>query len=204
MNIFYPKKITNSELYRKTKQRTITLDIVHSRWKLFGHILRQHPDTITNVVMDQYFTKLTPRHHTSGKLPTSLPVQLHLDIVSIQQGLKLKNSKDLQHLRNLAQDKSTWKQLTDLVVKAAKAKEERRYMEQQKRRERTRITYESNGVTRNYVFILRRPNSDPPLNNTEPTRRRIRLTLSPLPPDDIQQRRALTNGEVDIHNHRFT
>ncbi len=41
--------------------------------------------------MDQYFTKINSRHHTSGNLSTSLPVQLHSDLVNIQEGCKLKN-----------------------------------------------------------------------------------------------------------------
>ncbi len=88
MRIHYPLTISNETLYRVTKQRSITLDITHSRWKLFGHILRQDPDTITNVVMRNYFDNPKPKIHYN--MPSSLPKQLHRDLALIKQGLTLK------------------------------------------------------------------------------------------------------------------
>lgn len=46
LNIFFPEMI-----FKITQQQTTT----KSRWKLFGHIFRQHSDTNTNEVMLQYF-----------------------------------------------------------------------------------------------------------------------------------------------------
>ncbi len=57
--------------------------------------------------------------------------------------------------------------VSDLVVKAAQEKEAERYEELRRKRERTRIIYESNGVTRRCVFILRRPTDNAPQNNIQ-------------------------------------
>ena len=76
----------------------------------------------------------------------SLPVQLHRDVVLINQHLSLKNTKDLKHLHTLAQNKDTWKALTAMVVKAAEIKEAQRYEAQQRHRGRTRITTKINTV----------------------------------------------------------
>ncbi len=73
------------------------MQITESRWKLLGHILQQHPETITNTVMYQYFDNESNDKIKTTKLPNSLPVQLHRDLQSIKQKPQPKNSKDLQH-----------------------------------------------------------------------------------------------------------
>ena len=40
LNIKYPVKITNKALYKKCQEKPLSLQILESRWNLFGHILR--------------------------------------------------------------------------------------------------------------------------------------------------------------------
>lgn len=135
MNRHYPQMISNKTLYHVTKQRSITLDIPKARWKLFGHTLRQDPDTITNVAMENYFRNTTNPKFKTTKLPTSLPIQLNRDLVNIKQHLTLKNSRDLNHLRNLAQNKNTWDMVVTAVMKSATAIEKQKFERKRKRRE---------------------------------------------------------------------
>ena len=44
--IFWPKKITNKDLYEITNQRDICTEIKHRRWKWLGHILRKNSNNI--------------------------------------------------------------------------------------------------------------------------------------------------------------
>ena len=53
-NIFYPNIISNINLYGKTNEIPISLDIIKRRWSLFGHILRQNINIPANQVMIQY------------------------------------------------------------------------------------------------------------------------------------------------------
>jgi hypothetical protein len=91
LNIYYPVHITNIELYKFTKQHTISIQITETRWKLFSHILRQKEDTISNQIMFQYFDHLADDKKKTTKLPNSLPVQLNRDLKSIKEHITLKN-----------------------------------------------------------------------------------------------------------------
>lgn len=71
-----------------------------------GHILRQHPDTITNVVMKKYFENPHPMHNLSGTQPIyESPSPTPSRPGSNQATSQSKNSKDLKHLNTLAQKK---------------------------------------------------------------------------------------------------
>ena len=156
LNIFYPIKISNTELYRATKQQTISLQITESRWKLFGHILRQHPDTITHTVMHEYFkNESDDRIHTTV-LPTSLPLQLNRDLKTIKQNLTLKNMKDLQHLHRLAQDRDTWRLLTRKIVTAAEKIKDDRF---EKKRKREKGENEQPFCTSINIYFKEAPNT---------------------------------------------
>ena len=55
LGIFHPQRIGNDDLYRRCNSRPLRLDIMESRWKLFGHVLRLDPDTPCNRHMVDYF-----------------------------------------------------------------------------------------------------------------------------------------------------
>lgn len=49
--IFWPNKISNNELYKKTGSRSITKEITHRRLRWLGHVLRMEQDHITKVAL---------------------------------------------------------------------------------------------------------------------------------------------------------
>ncbi|GFR91455.1 endonuclease-reverse transcriptase [Elysia marginata] len=55
LNIKYPVKITNSSLYNKCNERPLSIFILESRWRLFGHILRRDSQIPANQAMSGYF-----------------------------------------------------------------------------------------------------------------------------------------------------
>ena len=112
----------------RCKVQPISNQIKEQRWKLFGHILRRG-DTITAyTAMHEYFDE-GPKY--LGRPPTSLPTILNQDlrhcrkvfgeahlsknehITSLPAGLESRN--DLAALKNLAQDRDTWKQVTEYI-----------------------------------------------------------------------------------------
>jgi len=47
LRIFWPDKISNRELWEKTKQKPVEEDIKHRRWGWIGHTLRKPDNSIT-------------------------------------------------------------------------------------------------------------------------------------------------------------
>ncbi|GFR83830.1 hypothetical protein ElyMa_005984500 [Elysia marginata] len=75
LNIKYPVKITNSSLYNKCNERPLSIFILESRWRLFGHILRRDSRIPPNQAMSGYF--VTEGSKFKGRPLTTLPVVLN-------------------------------------------------------------------------------------------------------------------------------
>ncbi|GFR99748.1 hypothetical protein ElyMa_001054200 [Elysia marginata] len=70
LGIKWTDKISNEELYRRTKSQPTTLLITTSRWNLFGHILRRPIDIPANLAMKAYFD---PSNKLQRKTPHKPP-----------------------------------------------------------------------------------------------------------------------------------
>ncbi|GFR72900.1 hypothetical protein ElyMa_003853400 [Elysia marginata] len=111
LNIKYPVKITNSSLYNKCNERPLSIFILESRWRLFGHILRRDSQIPANQATSGYF--VTEGSKFKGRPLTTLPVVLNRDLSRIiNSNLQLKSSHDLEHLRSIAQQRDEWTKLT--------------------------------------------------------------------------------------------
>ncbi|GFR82743.1 hypothetical protein ElyMa_002371300 [Elysia marginata] len=120
LNIKYPVKITNSSLYNKCNERPLSIFILESRWRLFGHILRRDSQILANQAMSGYF--VTEGSKFKGRPLTTLPVVLNRDLSRIiNSNLQLKSSHDLEHLRSIAQQRDEWTKLTARIREAAEA-----------------------------------------------------------------------------------
>lgn len=51
LGIFWPRRITNRRLYRKTSTRPISLEIKKRRWTWIGHLLRRPADHIARIAL---------------------------------------------------------------------------------------------------------------------------------------------------------
>ena len=58
LNIRYPKKITNTSLYKICQEKPLSLQILSARWSLFGHILRRGKAIPANKATRAYFLSL--------------------------------------------------------------------------------------------------------------------------------------------------
>ncbi|GFS03709.1 hypothetical protein ElyMa_004639200 [Elysia marginata] len=122
LNIKYPVKITNSSPYNKCNERPLSIFILESRWRLFGHIrvLRRDRQIPANQAMSGYF--VTEGSKFKGRPLTTLPVVLNRDLSQIiNSNLQLKSSHDLKHLRSIAQQRDEWTKLTARIREAAEA-----------------------------------------------------------------------------------
>ena len=78
LGIKYPVIITNKSLYKKCNETPLSLQILESRWRLFGHILRRDECIPANKAMHFYFRK--SEHRYLGRPLTSLPITLNKDL----------------------------------------------------------------------------------------------------------------------------
>ena len=120
LNIKYPVRITNNSLYRKCNERPLSTQILESRWRLFGHILRRDEDIPANQSMEAYFIQHGQRFR--GRPLTTLPIVLNKDLSRIQEHhYQLKTKQDLNDLRSVAKERTRWKELTAKIREAAEA-----------------------------------------------------------------------------------
>ena len=120
LNIKYPVKITNSSLYEKCNECPLSITLLESRWRLFGHILRRNSEIPANKSMNSYFISHGGKFR--GRPLTTLPVVLNKDLTRVSDDkLQLTSLKDLEHLRSVAQNRQTWRKLTTRIREAAEA-----------------------------------------------------------------------------------
>ena len=120
LNIKYPTIISNEKLYEISKEKPISQTMRASRWKLLGHILRRDQDIPASKAMIAYYQDLG-RKGFRGRRRMTLPVVLNKDLK--HEHASLETSRDLQELRNLAQDRGEWSALTSRVIEAGEADE---------------------------------------------------------------------------------
>ena len=133
LNIKFPDKLRNREVYRKTGGKPITLDILAGRWRMLGHVLRLHVETPAHMSMLNYFkTSTQPRFR--GRPRVTLPSTLNDDLVktcsSNDEFLgkyrvnSFRNIADYKKLRVIAGDRKGWKKFTNWFMKLLKQKQE--------------------------------------------------------------------------------
>ena len=110
----YPNRITNEALYRRTSSTPISVAARSARWRYFGHILRrrmeQHPAAQATFAFFEAQKRLTSRvNHPRNSLLDILRVDLkeseHL------HGLELQDSRDLDVLCDIADEREQWREL---------------------------------------------------------------------------------------------
>ena len=117
LNIKYPVKITNSSLYEKCNGCPLSITLLESRWRLFGHNNSEVP---ANKSMKSYFISQGSKFR--GRPLTTLPVNVNKDLTRVSDDdLQLTSLKDLEHLRSVAQNRQTWRKLTTRIREAAEA-----------------------------------------------------------------------------------
>ena len=121
MNVKYPVRMRNTVVYQMSGEEMLSVEIVLSRWKLFGHTLRLHIDTPAQRSMDFFFEE-SKAGRFRGRPRVNLPWKLNDDLIKYSgTDMTLKNADDLRALRELAQDRSEWTNLCKKIYVAAKA-----------------------------------------------------------------------------------
>ena len=113
IDIYYPNRISNKELYKKTNSIPLSVEIAGARWRMLGHILRR-PDTPAFQAMKQYYATSNKKKYL-GRPLTTLPQTLKEDVKFIPK-MKLENSEDFETIFLLAQQKCFWRRIVKRVT----------------------------------------------------------------------------------------
>ena len=130
LNVKYPDRMKNKEVYNKTNEIPITLEILAGRWRLFGHTLRMNDESPAQKAMFNYFTpSMKPKFR--GRPRVTLPSTLNRDLEqNIDKNSEfyrryeisnIKNVEDLEKLKVLAKDRKEWKNFSEMIYKTAEA-----------------------------------------------------------------------------------
>ena len=123
----YPNKISNKNLYNRCEERPISLDILKSRWKLFGHTLRLSDNTSAVKAMKLYFIKKRSEKAFRGRPRETIVTTINKDITrarSMERSFlipTMRNKEDLEQIRLKAQDRVAWRNISSIVCRAAEA-----------------------------------------------------------------------------------
>ena len=110
INIYWPNGvISNRELYRRCGTYPITERIRKARWTLFGHILRMDSNTPASAALYHAVDTLHTLRGRIGRPRTNLLSFLCADLSLC--GLGLRSLQDLEELKCLAYDRSTWRKM---------------------------------------------------------------------------------------------
>ena len=129
---FFPDTLHSEELYVKTDQQPLEVDIVYQKWIFFGHILRQAEDTPANRAMRNYYNEDKEgggkKRKRLGRRPTSLDDCLVEELVRIDPDARRRlgvpknvvETLPLEKLRQLAREKQRWKALSKAIAVRAR------------------------------------------------------------------------------------
>ena len=120
MQMKYPTIISNEKLYEISKEKPVSQTMRTARWKLFGHILRRNRNIPASEAME-YFFHNNGKKGFQGRRRTNLPAVLNKDLKRLDEQLGLETSKDLEKLREMAQNRTEWNDLVKRVERAGEA-----------------------------------------------------------------------------------
>ena len=130
LNVKYPIIMKNKEIYSKTGEKPISLEIVANRWRMFGHALRMSTKSPAYKAMYNYFT-ITDSTKFRGRRRETLPQTLHNDIQRATSSddnfynkfkvNSLRKLSDLEQLKVLAMNRNEWKKISKVIYKTAEA-----------------------------------------------------------------------------------
>jgi K+/H+ antiporter YhaU regulatory subunit KhtT len=133
LGIFYPRKISNDRLYKRTKTKPISIEITRARWSLLGHILRRATQNIPAYnTMRQYFQRKESQIEQArvktrrGRLLTTIPRLIQLDILRIKKPKERRellgtdnfnSGTNLSLLKKKAENRNKWKEIVDIMAR---------------------------------------------------------------------------------------
>ena len=113
LGIHLPKKITNIELYTKTKTEEWSITIQRRRLNWLGHLMRLHPEIPARLALAEYLRKV--------KQPKGRPQRTWMELIKHDMKAIVildynKPNKTIEQLTQMAYDRKYWRNIVRRVV----------------------------------------------------------------------------------------
>jgi len=112
LGLKWSDKVTNNDLYARCDISPASVQVINSRWRLFGHTLRLHEDSPARKAMAFYFEKDSPGRQGNR---VTIASALSNDYKSVT-GKAISSSADYKTVVRAAQNRESWKLIVQLVV----------------------------------------------------------------------------------------
>ena len=114
INIYWPKKITNIELYKLTKTEPWSRTIKRRRLNWLGHMMRLNNSTPVKLALSEF---LTPTKKKRGRTQTTWLSVIKKDLEGLNIKLNLNNkSQTLTTLHNITSDRIVWRAFVNALM----------------------------------------------------------------------------------------
>lgn len=111
LHIFWPKKISNNELFKLTEQEDMSIVLTRKRWSWVGHVLRRETTSISKVAL-----RWTPEGKRKRGRPKSSwrrTAEAELQALNLTWG----------QASRLAKDRQEWRQIVDALCATRRLKD---------------------------------------------------------------------------------
>ena len=112
LGLKWSDKVTNNELYARCNIFPASVQVINSRWRLFGHALRLHEDSPSRKAMTFYFVKDSPGRQGNR---VTIASALSNDYKNVT-GKPISSMDEYETIVRVAQDRDSWKLIVQLVV----------------------------------------------------------------------------------------
>ena len=144
LGIFWPHRIRNRNLYKKTGTKPLSVEITQARWSYLGHVLRMDAGAPARQAMAYYFEDETAPK-IKGRKRTTIVDTINNDIIRAKTFYISKqvnkppdrqiplninpvhNPIDLHNIQLIATDRLCWKRISEIIVASAYDKIARRH-----------------------------------------------------------------------------
>ena len=115
LQIFWPKKITNEELYRTTKQQPWSVMITKRRLSWLGHLMRLDEKTPARKALEEYLNPCVKRPR--GRPPVTWMSLVRDNLKTIDVHLHLdKQQETIEKLIEITSNRSEWRRKSRKIV----------------------------------------------------------------------------------------
>ena len=111
INVLWPRKMCNEELYKVTKATPWSKNIENRRFSWLGHLMRLDPDTPAREALKKAL-KYAPGNR--GRPPTTWINVVQKDLLKRRIDINLKDGDAIERLEKLAKDKGHWRAISKL------------------------------------------------------------------------------------------
>ena len=122
LGVKYPTTMRNEAVYRLSKTKPLSVGIMKSRWKMFGHVLRMKARTPARLAMNFYFQD-TGHKKFRGRPRTTIVTTINRDIKRTQQQYPqtfdikpIQSAMDLRNVRVKALNRKLWQKRVKMLL----------------------------------------------------------------------------------------